>query len=72
MPLLMLTFWVAVIWVVVTLFRIQPDPTRRTRAHPATPEEVLAQRYARGEIDDDDYQRRLDTLRGSRRPGGRR
>jgi putative membrane protein len=29
------------------------------------PEQILAQRYARGEIDDDEYRRRLDVLRGS-------
>ena len=28
-------------------------------------EQALAQRYARGEIDDDEYHRRLATLRGS-------
>jgi putative membrane protein len=27
-------------------------------------EDVLAERYARGEIDDDEYRRRLDVLRG--------
>jgi putative membrane protein len=30
---------------------------------PGGAEEVLAQRYARGEIDDDEYQRRFETLR---------
>jgi putative membrane protein len=29
---------------------------------PGGAEEVLAQRYARGEIDDDEYQRRFETL----------
>ncbi|UQA94099.1 SHOCT domain-containing protein [Streptomyces halobius] len=32
-------------------------------------EQLLAERYARGEIDEEEYQRRLATLRGSR-PGG--
>jgi len=31
---------------------------------PPTAEELLAQRYARGEIDTDEYHSRLDTLRG--------
>jgi putative membrane protein len=70
MPPLMLAFWGAVIWVVVNLFRDRPGPAPPASEHPAGPEEVLAQRYARGEIDDNDYQRRLDILRGSRRPGG--
>ncbi|MFI0716705.1 SHOCT domain-containing protein [Streptomyces inhibens] len=30
-----------------------------------TPEQILAERYARGEIDEEEYQRRLATLRGS-------
>ncbi len=39
---------------------------RRIRPGAATggqPEQVLAHRYARGEIDDDEYRRRLSTLR---------
>jgi putative membrane protein len=63
MPLVMIGFWVAVIWVVVNLLQNRPGPTPTGRARPATPEEILAQRYARGEIDDDEYHRRLDTLR---------
>jgi putative membrane protein len=35
------------------------DPTV---GRPGGAEEVLAQRYARGEIDDDEYQRRFETL----------
>ena len=39
-----------------------------TRAQPmppqADPRYILAERYARGEIDDEEYQRRLGTLRG--------
>jgi len=29
----------------------------------SSPERLLAERYARGEIDDDEFRRRLDTLR---------
>lgn len=32
--------------------------------HSSQAEEILAQRYARGEIHDDEYQRRLRALRG--------
>ncbi|GDY33410.1 hypothetical protein GTS_50430 [Gandjariella thermophila] len=28
-------------------------------------EDILAERFARGEIDEDEYRRRLDTLRGT-------
>jgi len=69
MPLITLAFWIAVTWVVVTLLRNRPGPTPLGGARPASPEEILAQRYARGEIDDDEYHRRLDTLGAGRRPG---
>jgi putative membrane protein len=37
----------------------QPPPDQQPRPNP---EEVLAQRLARGEIDPDDYRQRLQTL----------
>jgi putative membrane protein len=43
----------------------------RLRPRP-TPERLLAERFARGEIDEDEYRRRLDALRaaeGSRASG---
>jgi putative membrane protein len=69
MPLAMIGFWVAVIWVVVNLLWNRPSPTSTGGAGPLSPEEILAQRYARGEIDDNVYQRRLGTLRGAHHPG---
>jgi putative membrane protein len=69
MPLLGLAFWAAVIWVVVSLLRNRTGPTPPESARQARPDEILAQRYARGEIDDDEYHRRLDTLRGAPRAG---
>jgi putative membrane protein len=38
-------------------------PEAGSEAHP-TPEELLAERFARGEIDEQDYRRRLDVLHG--------
>ena len=35
--------------------------TRRPDA--GTPEQILARRFARGEIDDEEYRRRMDALR---------
>jgi putative membrane protein len=32
-------------------------------AAPRSPEQVLAERYARGELSDEEYRQRLDTLR---------
>lgn len=63
MPLVTVGFWALVIWAVATVIRQRPvtgpgGPTGSARA-----EEVLAERYARGEIDDEEYRHRLDTLR---------
>ncbi|MFF9136712.1 SHOCT domain-containing protein [Streptomyces albogriseolus] len=49
-----------------------PGPHRRAPAHPHThtpagpsPEQLLAERFARGEIDEEEYQRRLTALHSS-------
>jgi len=58
--LMMLVFWGAVIAVVVLLIRgfgRQANP-------PATPEEILAERFARGEISKEEYEERKRTLAG--------
>lgn len=34
------------------------------------PEQLLAERFARGEIDAEEYRHRLETLRSANRPGG--
>ena len=61
MPLVMLAFWVAVIWLVVTLVR--RSPTSASPHSSADAERTLAERYARGEIDEDEYRHRLDVVR---------
>ena len=67
MPLVMLLFWGAVIWMVVTVVRHSTaSPSPHSTAHP---ERTLAERYARGEIDEDEYRHRLDVLREATRPG---
>jgi putative membrane protein len=38
-------------------------PSGRLPSMPRTPETILAERFARGEIDDDEYQARMDGLR---------
>lgn len=50
---------IAIFWI---LFRIGPGLTRR--GQPARAEETLAQRFAAGEIDQEEYQFRLRVLRG--------
>nr|WP_280478666.1 SHOCT domain-containing protein [Nocardia asiatica] len=60
----MVIFWVLVIAGIVTLVRYTAAPSlgRPTVPHGPTPQQVLADRYARGEIDDEEYTRRLKTL----------
>jgi putative membrane protein len=70
MPLMMVVFWGAVIWLVMSFVRGSSGRPSGDRAE--DPEGILAQRYARGEIDEDEYRRRLDILRGTQRPGGPR
>ena len=65
----MLLFWALVIAGAVLLFRALDRPSDRP-AGPGrrpSPEQVLAERFARGEIDEDEYRRRLATLTDSNR-----
>ena len=64
----MLVFWGLVIWGVAWLVR-SSAPASPGRP---TPEQVLADRFARGDIEEAEYHRRLDTLRAGRAPAGRR
>jgi len=60
---------VAIVWVVLQANRRggeggQPSPDRLGGSAASTSaEEILRQRYARGEIDHDEYRRRLEDLR---------
>jgi putative membrane protein len=56
--LMMVAFWALVFWVIVSLVRRPAETTPRTR----TAEEILAERFARGELDDDGYQQRRRAL----------
>ena len=51
----MVVFWAAVAWVIITLVR---EPRPRTR-----PDEILAERFARGEIDEETYRRQRELVR---------
>jgi putative membrane protein len=63
----MILFWGAVIFGIVMLVRYigrsgQPPAEPRL---PQSPERLLAERFARGEINEDEYHQRLTTLRAA-------
>lgn len=59
----MVVFWGLLIWGVLTLIGYPGRGAERR-----SPEDVLADRFAHGEIDADEYRRRLDVLREDREP----
>lgn len=62
MALLMVAFWVLVVVAVVALFRGgAASPSSEVR-RPADPRRILDERFARGEIQLDEYQARKDAL----------
>jgi putative membrane protein len=66
MSVSMVLFWALVIAGVVALVRYvgrSSQPTPDSGATRPTPQQVLAERFARGDIDDEEYRRRLETLR---------
>jgi putative membrane protein len=70
-----LLFWGLVIAGIVALVRYTGQRARPGEPidHRPIPQQVLAERFARGEIDEDEYTRRMQVLGGdvsTRRPGG--
>ena len=57
----MLVFWGLLIWGVATLVRGGGSGGRGRHG----PEDVLAERFATGEISEDEYRQRLEVLRGN-------
>ena len=72
MVALSVAFWAFVFWAVLVLVRANRGWTRPSAEDP---ERTLARRFAAGEIDEDEYRRRLEVLRstpaGHGTPGGR-
>lgn len=59
----MILFWALIITVAVLLVRALNSPHEHTHAPAApTPEDILRERLARGEIDEEEYRRRLTAL----------
>ena len=68
MTLMMLLFWGGLIALVVYLARAgggRGSRGIRASSAPATLDEVLAERFARGEIDEDEFIRRRAVLHGT-------
>jgi putative membrane protein len=69
MTLGMLAFWGLVVWAVISLAR---STGRAIPLGRSTPEDILAERLARGEIDEDEHRSRLDALRRASATGNDR
>ncbi|MER7555810.1 SHOCT domain-containing protein [Nocardioides sp. NPDC126508] len=63
MTVSMVLFWGLVITTAVVVGRRFLREDRPLGGVPSTPEDVLAMRLARGEVDEDEYERRMATLR---------
>lgn len=76
MGLVMLAFWGGLAWLLVTVIRnggtVQRDHQVGDESTPSggrpDPEQILHERLARGELDVDEYQQRIDALRARRPP----
>jgi len=62
-------WWIGSIWVfrviivvIIVWIVVRAAFSRDIREQRVTPEEILRQRYARGEIDTEEYQHRLEVL----------
>ena len=65
----MIAFWALVIGGIVWLVRtISRDSGSARAPQYPSPEQILAERFARGEIDETEYRNRLGILRGNGRP----
>ncbi|WP_454853624.1 SHOCT domain-containing protein [Promicromonospora soli] len=66
MMVFMIVFWGGVIWGLIALLRGPVRRWSRDGDH-GDAEQVLAGRYARGEIDESEYRERLAVLRSAQR-----
>lgn len=61
-----LVFWVLIAGVIGVVLRDARGRTPYTPPRPSDPTVILAERFARGEIDEDEYRQRLQVLRDQR------
>jgi len=66
MSLTMVAFWALVIVVVLAIFRNDRDSQPWRGPSQRDPEQILDERFARGEIDAEEYRDRQNALRASR------
>ena len=66
MTLLSVAFWAFVVVGVIALYRATRGPDERSSAGDREAQRLLDQRFARGDIDAEDYQQRRDLLRSGR------
>lgn len=71
MALMMVAFWGGLAWLLITLIRhggggAGSADSATLQPRQPSPEEIIQERFARGEIDADEYHHRLDVLRSSR------
>ena len=67
MTVLMVLFWAVVITAVVVAVRYLAGPRQAAPgSRPSRAEDLLAERFARGEIDDEEFRRRQALLREHR------
>ena len=73
MALMMIAFWVGVVWIIASVVRHRSVDSGSvpltTPAPPGTtgPEDILHERFARGDIDVEEYHHRLDAMRAKQR-----
>ena len=67
MTVTMVPVWALVACLAFVVIRASRAPT----VHATHPEQILAERLAAGGIDEDEYRRRLDALRGAAKPARR-
>ena len=74
MTVSMILFWGAVIFGIVLLVRYfgrsgqPPGAPPQSAESPPSPERLLAERFARGEIGEEEYRQRVAVLRGADQP----
>ena len=66
MTLLMLVFWGLLIFGGIAIYRSAKRDERRSGADKADAEQLLDERFARGESDAEDYQQRRELLHAGR------